>query len=905
MLKTKPSSLYRVDEDEVSVGDDGKGTAPTEAQMRLLIAQTLSMDFVYNAPVVVLKFDVAENGNITGVFKDAARPRVFSFTLDGESVAYKPYKPGKMDSLESEEDVQEWEAFSAGYGFRVDAGVGGKKKPQCVKPTAYNCGKACINIKNNCKSNPDDAQSKDRLEKLKAAGIDYAKEAKKSNPKSTTKTKKEVEKPPEIDKIPETIKEIPPSKKGKESDFEEGKKAAKIAVKSEDQTETLKEPENEPKPLNLVGKGDHESVPGDAYGYFEAMKASGNPISYDDAIKITGAVKEWTEDASYIRESQKAGKYSLVADRITDYVKSSTPFKGEIYRGISFGSTDEALSWAKGDKDGILDNQNAHASWTSNWDKARGFAGNNSVNDFTSQPVIIKTNNKSGASIKNLSNIGAEDEVVVAKDTRHRVKKVVYEDGVLIVETEEVSPGKEKKTPEPSPEITKTQKESEKKATEATSKAKTENPPVSTPELKPEPQTVAPKAKKQQSTKLVGNGTHKGVPKNAQEYQKAIAKAGGEITPEEAQRVVQSISGWTDTSHLVRNDQKAGKFNQQGEDIASFVKNSTPYKGEIYRGINLSSREEALKWLKGDKDGILDNQNAHASWSSKKEIAERFSAHSHGQYGKGSQPVIIEAVNKSGASIRNLANPRFKDQDEVVVLKDTRHKIKSFTERGGVIYAQVEEVESSDGIEQEKTPKQPEEKPKNLNLVGKGDHESMPSTPDEYREALEKAGVNISKKEAAATTTAIYKWTRDSSDIRVDQKAGEENEDANRISNYVRNSTPYKGEVYRGIHFATKEEALNWANGDKDGVLDNQGAHASWSSSLETAEYFSDDFDDFDIYEPRYPVVIKAINKSGASIRNLSNIKEEDEVMVLKDTRHRVKSVKKENGRIIVEAEEV
>ena len=142
MLKSKPSSLYRVDEDEVAVGNGGGGgaVAPTEAQMKLAIAQTLSMGFAYNAPVVVLKFDVAENGNITGVFKDAARPRVFSFTLDGESVAYKPYKPGKMDSLESEEDVQEWEAFSEGYSFRVDAGIGGAKKPQCVKPTAYNCG---------------------------------------------------------------------------------------------------------------------------------------------------------------------------------------------------------------------------------------------------------------------------------------------------------------------------------------------------------------------------------------------------------------------------------------------------------------------------------------------------------------------------------------------------------------------------------------------------------------------------------------------------------------------------------------------------------------------------------------------------------------------------------------------
>jgi hypothetical protein len=39
-----------------------------------------------------------------------------------------------MDSLESEEDVQEWEAFSAGYGFRVDAGVGGKKNLNALNP---------------------------------------------------------------------------------------------------------------------------------------------------------------------------------------------------------------------------------------------------------------------------------------------------------------------------------------------------------------------------------------------------------------------------------------------------------------------------------------------------------------------------------------------------------------------------------------------------------------------------------------------------------------------------------------------------------------------------------------------------------------------------------------------------
>lgn len=165
-MNIKMTYQYRMDE----------ATAPTEAQMRLAIAQTLSLPFAYNAPVVVLNFEVDEDGGITGNFKDAARPRVFSFELDGESVSYSPFKPGKMDSLDSDDGVIEWEEFSAGYSYRVDAGIGTGKKPQCTKPTAYNCGSACINVNKNCKSNAKDNVSKDRLKKLKGLAMSYYKE---------------------------------------------------------------------------------------------------------------------------------------------------------------------------------------------------------------------------------------------------------------------------------------------------------------------------------------------------------------------------------------------------------------------------------------------------------------------------------------------------------------------------------------------------------------------------------------------------------------------------------------------------------------------------------------------------------------------------------------------------------
>jgi hypothetical protein len=142
-----------------------KDATPTEPQMKLAIAQTLSQPFAYNAPVVMLDFSVNDQGEFEGKFKDATRPRIFSFNIKGQSVTFKPYTPGRMDS------VDDWEEFSSGYSYRVDAGIGGNKKPQCVKPTAYNCGKACINIMKSCKIKTDDPTIKDRLKRKNTGNI--------------------------------------------------------------------------------------------------------------------------------------------------------------------------------------------------------------------------------------------------------------------------------------------------------------------------------------------------------------------------------------------------------------------------------------------------------------------------------------------------------------------------------------------------------------------------------------------------------------------------------------------------------------------------------------------------------------------------------------------------------------
>jgi len=380
-----------------------KDATPTEPQMKLAIAQTLSQPFAYNAPVVMLDFSVNDQGEFEGKFKDATRPRIFSFNIKGQSVTFKPYTPGRMDS------VDDWEEFSAGYSYRVDAGVGGNKKPQCVKPTAYNCGAACINIRKSCNSKTDDPTIKGRLKKLEGIGKNYAKTV-----EATPKTKAK--------EPPVSTPELKP----------EPKKANPVVKKQQ--------------PTSLIGDGTHDGVPKNAEEYYDAVTKTGKRITLKKAQDTVDAITYWTEDgSSEIREDQKNGRKNKLANLIDEFIKNSTPYKGEVYRGINFSSEDEAMRWARGDKDGIVGNQSAHASWTSDIAIAAHFAKLDFSGEQPTQ-VIIKSTNKSGASIRNLSPFGGEDpsegrdekEVIISKDTRHKSKSVTKKDGILYVEVEEV-----------------------------------------------------------------------------------------------------------------------------------------------------------------------------------------------------------------------------------------------------------------------------------------------------------------------------------------------------------------------------------------------------------------------------------------------------------------------------------
>jgi hypothetical protein len=444
-------------------------SAPTKAQMQAAIAQTLALPFAYNSPVDVMDFKVDDTGKISGRFKDSARPRVFDFELDGNTVNFKPYAPGRMDSGDA---VEQWEEFSSGYSYRVDAGVGDKKKPQCVKPTAYNCGAACINIMKSCKIKTDDPTVKDRIKKLNEIGKDYAKTTKSTKPQKMSESVKIAK----VDPIIEKPTEKPVEKQAQEKtkplsnaqinaqtienlakkagvDVSKLVETARKAGATEAQLLTLKNgianynkvkgklKTTRSEEEGLTGDGSHEGMPRNAQEYYNLATKNGKQITLKEAQDTVEAIEDWAGSGyEEIRKDQKAGQLNERATLIDNYIKNLTPYKGEVYRGITFDNKKEMDDWLKGDKDGLLDNQNAHASWSSELEVAKDFAS--VEDDLDRVSVVIKSvNNKSGVSISNLSSFGKrESEVIVPKDAKHKVKSVREEGGVVYVEVEEVDP---------------------------------------------------------------------------------------------------------------------------------------------------------------------------------------------------------------------------------------------------------------------------------------------------------------------------------------------------------------------------------------------------------------------------------------------------------------------------------
>jgi len=528
--------------------------APTEVQMKLGISQVLSMPFAYNSPVIVLDFEVGNKNIIKGRFKDAIRSRVFEFEI-GDSITFKPFTWRRTDS---DVDPMAWEDFSKGYCYRFDAvKTVRKEKPKCGN-TSYNCGKACIGLNKNCKSDPPDKPSQEKVDKLRAAAGEF--KAVQGDPTKKQEDNKLTPKPPEV-------KEVAPTPSPDK---------AEVPV-----TDLAKQP-----PVALkIGK--------------KSVNLKDDLDSYKDLRITADPVLGW----------QVINK------------------NGDVLREPPSGNTAPSHRFKKREQ-------------------AEKFA-----NDVMTrvEKLLQKAQPKPDADV---SDIPAS---------------------LNDLKPEKIPKAKANKTPK------------QKAIKQKTIKVQGERSQEQESPLIPKEEIV------KDAPKLIGDGTHEGAPKNAQEYYDAAVKTGKAMTMKEAEDTVAAVSGWSRSSNDIRNDQKKGKFNKKAELISDYVRNSTPYNGDIHRGIVFNNREEAMEWIKGDENGVLDNQNAHASWTSKESVAWVYTNPMMRKANKTLAGVIVSSVNKTGASIEKLS--RYKESEaEVLVAKDARHKVKSVTEKDGILYVQTEEI---------------------------------------------------------------------------------------------------------------------------------------------------------------------------------------------------------------------
>jgi hypothetical protein len=182
-----------------------KKMTPTETSVKLAIAQVLSMPSVFNAPLYVLDFNIDEKGTVSGRFRDAARPRVFSYEIADDGITFSPFVPGRMDS--GDWKVEDWEKFSDGYSFRIDAGMQKRTdKPKCNPAVSFSCGKACVSLKKKCKTDPQDPTSVAKKEKLKAV----IKEVTVTDKTSKIKVSKDKSSKPKANKLIDDLEPLEP-----------------------------------------------------------------------------------------------------------------------------------------------------------------------------------------------------------------------------------------------------------------------------------------------------------------------------------------------------------------------------------------------------------------------------------------------------------------------------------------------------------------------------------------------------------------------------------------------------------------------------------------------------------------------------------------------------------------------
>lgn len=181
--------------------------------------------------------------------------------------------------------------------------------------------------------------------------------------------------------------------------------------------------------LDKWGDGSHEkSIDKNDRGSIAAY-AKQTGISMDQAEQRVQDVVSWSYNSQPVVGYLLNGKVPPFSgrdkadivrqvDELQAFIKTNTPFKGRIHRGMSFSTKEDRDAFVRP----IIESGGMKApslsSWTSSKSVAKEFRDNDSYG------VLLTARNKTGVSIKNISRFKEQDEVLSGIGAKYKVSKV-------------------------------------------------------------------------------------------------------------------------------------------------------------------------------------------------------------------------------------------------------------------------------------------------------------------------------------------------------------------------------------------------------------------------------------------------------------------------------------------------
>ena len=172
-------------------------------------------------------------------------------------------------------------------------------------------------------------------------------------------------------------------------------------------------------------------------------------ISKDEAEKVHKSISNWTKVGYENVKNHQRGKADPLGEKITKdldkilYSDNISPYKGSLYRGITFRSKKDRDSFIQKTHTEGIELKN-HSSFSSSGKVAVGFAnGESSMREEAPAAIVRVIDNKKGKSIKQFSTLKDEDEVVVPIGTKYKLinsqKKTLTSDKIVdIIDVEEI-----------------------------------------------------------------------------------------------------------------------------------------------------------------------------------------------------------------------------------------------------------------------------------------------------------------------------------------------------------------------------------------------------------------------------------------------------------------------------------